>query len=319
MQSRQILIYKTSDVALNDWRECVLKKLGSEKGSLACWIEKPDADGGTLIVHWSPGVGTATLRHVRISLDGGTDLHGKSVVAFDTIEGERILIIKRPPTNKAVRGTVEGKAGILGDFESTFYLPPVPLDDRPANHSIPTLVEIPAKNFNRSLHIEVGVLPYGSDVIHNAPPYGHAENMVEYDFYIHSGRYDFQIEYAAGEPRPVEVTLTQKGEVVFSIVALTEITGGWSMPQQQYRSQLIVEYPRGQARFDCIVMTTFHIYGRCASIPSGLPNSTDANRLEIAARGLSSSGKALSKNQADRVKSRIERIPVRRTTRYNVA
>lgn len=242
MESRQLLLYKVPDTAIAAWRACITEKMN--EGSLASWVERMDADGGTLMIRWKLSPAAPTLRNVKISLVGGTDLNGKTILFLDSIQGEKIVLIKRPPTNKEVRGTVEGKAGAGGDFASSFFFPPVPQDDMPGNHGIPTLVEIMAKNFNRSLNVEVGVLPYGADVIHNAPPYNSAENMVEYDFYLpHSGTYDFEVEYAALAPRPVEISLKQKGTTVFNVVGLQDATGGWS--NQQFRKQLTAHLSEG--------------------------------------------------------------------------
>jgi len=196
MESRQILLYHTPDKALEAWRACVLAKM--QQASLASWVEDMDADGGTLVVRWKTGIADPTLRHVTVTLHDGTS-EGKSIVTFPTLQGDKRLNIKREAASKVVKGEVNGKAGDNGNLSSSFYLRAVPVDDQTSNNSFPTLVEFPAKKFNRNLNVQVGVLPYGSDVIHNAPPYGHAENMVEYDFFVpHSGRYDFQIEYAAG-------------------------------------------------------------------------------------------------------------------------
>jgi hypothetical protein len=242
MQARQVLLYKTSDAAITAWSKCVTDKMND--GSLACWVEKMTADGGTLVLRWKPSVAAPKLNHVVVTLDGGTDTHGKSVIKFDTLTGEAMLLFKRPPYNKEVRGTVTGKAGAGGDFAASFYLPPMPAKDREIVVPPSQLLEIMAKNFNRSLNVEVGVLPYGADVIHNCPPYQAAENMVEYDFYLpRSGKYDFEVEYAAAAPRPVEISLSKRGVNVFAINGLQEATGGWS--NQQMRKQLTMHIDEG--------------------------------------------------------------------------
>lgn len=242
MQARQVLMYKTSSEAIAAWSKCVAEKTAD--GTLACWVEEMTADGGTLNIRWKPSAAAPNLNHVVVNIDGGTDVYGKMEVTFDSIQGKTILLLKRPPYNKEVRGTVTGKAGAGGDFASSFYFPPVPKNDVESNSNRPALFEIMAKNFNRSLNIEVGVLPYGNDVIHNSPPYASAENMVEYDFYLpYSGNYDFEVEYAAAESRPVEITLSKRGINIFSIIGLNDVTGGWS--NQQMRKQNTIYISEG--------------------------------------------------------------------------
>lgn len=227
MQARQVLLYKTSPEAIAAWSKCVADK--TNEGTLACWVDEMTADGGTLNIRWKSSTAAPNLTQVVVNIDGGNDIHGKTEVIFNSIQGTTILLLKRPPHNKEVRGTVTGKAGAGGDFASSFYFPSVPNNDMAGAPPNATLFEIMAKNFNRSINIEVGVLPYGNDVIHNSPPYGAAENIVEYDFYLpHSGKYDFEVEYAAAAPRPVEITLSKRGVNVFSITGLRDATGGWS-------------------------------------------------------------------------------------------
>lgn len=239
--SRQILMYHVPEVAINAWRDCVIAKM--DAGTLASWVKHMSADGGTLEIQWKPSPGVPRLRNVKVSITGGTDDKGQTTIQFDSLSGEKMLLLKRPPSNLELSGVVEGVAGDGGDFASKFYLPPVPpVEPKPID--VPALVEIPAKNFNRSLNIEIGVLPYGSDVIHNAPNYGPQPNMAEYDFFLPAGgNYDFEVEYAAAESRPVQITLIRNGEIVFDVSGLTETTGGWN--NQQIRRQNSTHLQKG--------------------------------------------------------------------------
>ncbi len=230
MESRQLLMLKVPDAAIASWRECVLAKM--KGGELACWVERMDTDDGTLVIQWKPVVGMAELRNVVVKIHGGTDTEGNATVAMGNIQGEKNLMILRPQSNRSVSGTVSGTAGDSGDFSSAFYLPAIPPDDFQVLPRA-SMIEIPARNFNRSLNIEVGVLPYGNDVIHNAPNYHAAPNMVEYDFYVPAAaEYDLDVEYAALHSRSVQISLTQKGREVFSVQGLGEVTGGWSNQQK---------------------------------------------------------------------------------------
>ena len=81
---------------------------------------------------------------------------------------------------------------------------------------------IQARNYQRGTNVEIGVLPYGSDIVHNASPYTPQENVVEYDFMVGlAGSYDLLIEYAAGSSRAVVITLN--GEIVNSYGFLIEM------------------------------------------------------------------------------------------------
>lgn len=70
---------------------------------------------------------------------------------------------------------------------------------------------------------------YGSDVLHNRPPYDtNRENAARFDFSSPmSGQFDLYIEYAAGQPRPIEVSLNSDE---FQS-ALEQPTGGWDAQQ----------------------------------------------------------------------------------------
>ena len=63
-----------------------------------------------------------------------------------------------------------------------------------------------ARDFTTSLNVEVGVLPYGDDVVHNSWPYKKAINSVEYKFaFSVASNYEIWVEYAAGEPHPCQI------------------------------------------------------------------------------------------------------------------
>jgi hypothetical protein len=105
------------------------------------------------------------------------------------------------------------------------------------------VIEIPAVRFSRGGHVEAGILPYG-DVIHNAAPYGPAPNWVDYDFFASSGgEYDLWIEYAAAEPRPVDILLNGRSVLTGG---LSQMTGGWNIANQTLSRQCTVELLKGQ-------------------------------------------------------------------------
>src|SRR5262249_26176555 len=102
----------------------------------------------------------------------------------------------------------------------------------------PTVIEIQAGSFASSLNIEVGVLAYGDDVIHNAPPYTAQPNMAQYHVPLHftgaaEAVYRLEVLYAGEESGPVQVSVN--GAVV-SPDALTATTGGWYPADQRWGS-----------------------------------------------------------------------------------
>ncbi|MDX0182304.1 hypothetical protein GOC16_15780 [Sinorhizobium meliloti] len=275
MQSRQLLMYGVPEKAYAAWKDCVLAKMAN--GSLATWVEDMTADGGTLVIRWKLAAGVATLKDVRVEIMGGTDINGKSVVTLGDLQGDKMVILKRGPTNNEVSGTVQGKAGAGGDFASKFSLPPVPPPQEPGGAQ--SIIEIPARNFNRMLNVEVGGrLPYGKDVVHNQPEknwpyeaYPDAENMVEYDFYVPgSGLYDFDVNYASEEVREVDMTLSQRGTKVFSIKGCKVKTGTWYPGALSWYTQLRdVDIPEGHSTLRFYRPHAFLISLRFASFRRG--------------------------------------------------
>jgi hypothetical protein len=111
-------------------------------------------------------------------------------------------------------------------------------DTAPARSVTPArkLISLRAAAFTRGSGIEVGVVPaWGLTSIHNAPPYLPRANLAEYDFTASAGgRYRLEVEYAAAESRPVEISLNG---VVVNAAGLAQVTGGWSDESQQWAAQ----------------------------------------------------------------------------------
>ena len=105
----------------------------------------------------------------------------------------------------------------------------------------------PARDFSNSYNIEVGVLPYGDDVVHSAPPYrGNGwfdEMFVEYTISFNSpADYELWVEYASLERRHSGIywdgALVKPG-------SLGSITGGWTTEFQRWEKQGIVSGAAG--------------------------------------------------------------------------
>jgi hypothetical protein len=105
-------------------------------------------------------------------------------------------------------------------------------------------ISIRAKDFVRSEGVEVGVLEYGDDVIHNAPDYNVGkDNIVEYEFIsMLGGLYDLQVEYAAKESRPVSIYINEQLEINNG---LADVTGGFTVEYQRWLSQGTVQLESG--------------------------------------------------------------------------
>jgi hypothetical protein len=100
------------------------------------------------------------------------------------------------------------------------------------------IIKIKAKDFYACSNVQVGVLPYGEEVIHNAPPYRSQHNSASYHVYAeNSGWYRIMIEYAAIEARPIQITFN--GEVI-TLNALVHPTGGWEELYQKWSNEMEV-------------------------------------------------------------------------------
>lgn len=103
-------------------------------------------------------------------------------------------------------------------------------------------ITIKAADFSAQRNVQIGVLPYGDDVIHNGPPYGPAPDWVQYDFQAVAGTYELWVEYAALEARPVQLSVN--GRVVMQN-ALATATGGWELSYQRLQYQTTVHLVDG--------------------------------------------------------------------------
>ena len=108
--------------------------------------------------------------------------------------------------------------------------------------TVPRLIK--AQDYSRQENIEVGG-EWGPDFIHNRAPYiFHRENLVEYDVtFNQSGKYEFSIEYAAAQSRPVDVYLN--GDLIKK-GAIATITGGWNPQHCKWQSVAIVLVKQGK-------------------------------------------------------------------------
>ncbi|MCX2546495.1 hypothetical protein [Pseudomonas sp. COW5] len=100
-----------------------------------------------------------------------------------------------------------------------------------------------ARDFNASRHVQIGVLPFGNDVIHNAPPYTNTDNSVSYDItFVSNADYEVYVEYAALTSRPCTLYWDSK---IFGNDTMALATGGWEENFQQWEKQGVVSGVKG--------------------------------------------------------------------------
>ncbi len=130
--------------------------------------------------------------------------------------------------------------------------PDQPISGSPAERTTdvqPIVLLANSVDLKRSRDIEVGgslAGQFGTNVLHNAPPYGVRPNSAEWVFFAPAvGRYRLDIEFAALEKRPVKIVIN--GRTVRSD-ALNETTGGWSQEYQRFRPQGSYDLRAGENR-----------------------------------------------------------------------
>jgi hypothetical protein len=154
-------------------------------------------------------------------------------------QGTTTIVVPRPQAQQSLVGNYGGYSTI------PIVLKPLPPPPPRAPTCRKETVTVPAKNYDpeNSRNLQIGVI-YGPDFIHNAPPYGHAENLAKYQVYIPcGGRYIIRIEYAAGERRPVELSLHNDSGYRFTRTVLNNITGTWTVPV--FTEEGVADIPQG--------------------------------------------------------------------------
>jgi hypothetical protein len=100
-----------------------------------------------------------------------------------------------------------------------------------------------AADYDSATHIQVGVLPFGDSVIHNAAPYGPAVNEVRYKIsFTAPADYGLYIEYAALDPRPCVV---KWDDFPIASATLGRTTGGWEEKYQSWHKEGVVSGAAG--------------------------------------------------------------------------
>ena len=101
---------------------------------------------------------------------------------------------------------------------------------------------IAAGDFTQSCDVAVTGI-YGAGVITNAPPYNDRPNCAEYQLNVQTaGAYRLEIEYAADQPRPVQVSVNG---LMIAANALADATGCWYPECQQWTTVGLVDLPAG--------------------------------------------------------------------------
>lgn len=92
-------------------------------------------------------------------------------------------------------------------------------------------IYIPASQLESGLNVAIGPIPnlYGPNVLMNAPPFNSRPNEALFRFNAKGGEYQLSIRYAAGERRPLDVSVN---DVMVLNNVLDKETGGW-LPKDQ--------------------------------------------------------------------------------------
>jgi hypothetical protein len=224
---------KTAAVSLVDaWSRCI-----SAVGSHASILYGPS---GSFTIQLRRVVDTGVARAVAriISLPAAAvncTLSPDELSAGVEFEGSRTILCQRSDPSKSVDIEVNFTPG----GGRSLFVPAVVPSQPPPPRSI---IQFPVTRITRSTNVEVGgglAKAYGADVLHNAPPYKQPRpNTAEFDFDVDvGGKYRLEIEYAALESRPVEISIN--GSVVAGAgLALT--TESWTAQQWKEQGDVVL-------------------------------------------------------------------------------
>lgn len=125
-----------------------------------------------------------------------------------------------------------GGAIVAGSFIATMVILDRVNVSNPAAEA--KVVMVRAADMTRGIGVEVGNWPLGDTVLHNksggTPPF-----EAEFDFNVPAaGKYRLEVEYAAADPRPTEISIN--GKLVTS-EGMGVITGGWDESSQKWMPQ----------------------------------------------------------------------------------
>ncbi len=143
-----------------------------------------------------------------------------------TVSGSVDLFIGRNVADRVYRAFRHAIALCGGKAASTLFSSDAPLPPPAVEAALPPPYEFLARDAQRSLNVSLGQTSYGPDVVMNAPPFGPALNIVEYDINSASDMvYRLQALAASAEPRPVRVVVN--GQAVTD-AAFGDRTSGWN-------------------------------------------------------------------------------------------
>jgi uncharacterized caspase-like protein len=195
-----------------------------------------------------PGVDLATLAiEVReeVAQVAQTAGHAQQPAYYDQIIGGRVYLNggpARPAVSDAERtwGIVQNTTSlaVLDDFIRQYGNTPVygalARARRDELAKVRQVITIPAVNFASQQNVAAasGSAAFYGDVILNAPPYISRPNAAEWNVNTSTGgRYKFEVQVAAAEPRPVTIFING---TIWRQSALNSVTGGWTLDYQRY-------------------------------------------------------------------------------------
>ncbi len=143
------------------------------------------------------------------------------------VANPRVITLRRTSPNAAVYASVNTDRG-----SATAWLPPRP---QPAPPRIPQPIVIRAVDYAkdaRSWGIAITTQPgnpnwvWGEGIANGGPPWDASrQNRASFDVHVpQAGIYSLAIEYASGEPRPIDIVVNNS---LWKVGALTKSTGGF--------------------------------------------------------------------------------------------
>lgn len=113
-----------------------------------------------------------------------------------------------------------------------------------------TIVKAKAKDYISGNNIQVGVLPYGDEVIHNNPDKVGDDSASYVVNLTTAGLYTIFVEHAAKTTRPISITFNG---VVATRNGLSEITDCWEEKCQKWFQQVQIQARAGanDLKFHC--------------------------------------------------------------------
>jgi len=244
-ENRSALAYSSSSVVPPEARSAYVECMKAQE--LSCDFEPTAINGAAVINIYYHNDASQPTNITEVSLTNGKQILSQGSKEYRVgdpfIKGDHGIPIQVDST--PVTFLFEIKQNNLAKH-CTAYLPsPAPPPPPPPQCK---LLVIKAADFVNSQHIQVGALDvadYGTDIIHNGPPYTGAADMAEYRISSScEGAFKLEVEYASGDSRPVSISLD---DLMIAQAALSQPTGCFATRCQSWVLVGVVSLKRGDS------------------------------------------------------------------------